>query len=346
MNDTDERDRPEGSFRELMESDEFNNNSNELLFAVGNDESGKLIVADITTLHHLLIAGPAGTDKDVLLCSIILSLLYKYKPEECKLVLIDSFKGFNDITHLLFPVITDPLFAVSTLRLLADEVDNRYGLFVTKGVRRIKEYNDLINRDEDTGKILPYIVIIIDELEELMIKYKQDTEDLICRITQKGRSAGIHLIAATKRPSIDIITGLIKANMPSRIAFSVSNKTESYIILDEPGAEELKRREKMLFWPVYAKEPLRLQVCNLDFYDIYDVRAMFGLEEDWLYKEAVETVIKEKKCSVKMIQRKFWLGYRRAASLIHMMEKRGIVGPADDNGQRKINEIESQVKDI
>ena len=248
--------------REVIESSEFENNKSKLSVALGKDVAGKTIIADIGKMPHVLIAGSTGSGKSVCINSIITSIIYNAKPSEVKLVMVDpkvvELSVYNGIPHLLIPVVTDPKKAAGALAWAVQEMDDRYNKFAQKGVRDLKGYNKAIEKENENAK-LPQIVIIIDELADLMMVAAKEVEEAICRLAQKARAAGMHLVIATQRPSVDVITGLIKANVPSRIAFAVSSQVDSRTILDSTGAEKLLGKGDMLFYPVGASKPLRVQ---------------------------------------------------------------------------------------
>ena len=346
------------TLREVIESDEFNSNSYSLNFAIGKDISGLPIIADIAKMPHLLIAGSTGSGKSVCVNTIINSILYSANPDEVKFLMIDpkvvELTNYNGIPHLLIPVVTDPKKASFALNWAVTEMTKRYKLFADNGVRDISGYNE---RCEEK---LPKVVIIIDELADLMMVSPNEVEDAICRLAQMARAAGMHLIVATQRPSVDVITGVIKANIPSRIAFAVSSQTDSRTILDMGGAEKLLGKGDMLFYPVGAPKPIRLQgafisdreVGNIvgyvksqvdeinyttDLIDNIDKGiSLENVSEDDLIKDAIEFVVSSNQGSASMLQRKFRIGYNRAARLIDEMEERGIVGPSEGSKPRKV----------
>ena len=248
--------------RGVLDSDKFRSSDSKLTIALGKDVAGNVQLADISKMPHVLIAGSTGSGKSVCINTIITSIIYNAKPSEVKFVMVDpkvvELSVYNGIPHLLIPVVTDPRKAAGALAWAVQEMDNRYNLFAAKGVRDLKGYNKAIEKEEETGK-LPQIVIIIDELADLMMVAKNDVEDAICRLAQKARAAGMHLVIATQRPSVDVITGLIKANVPSRIAFAVSSQVDSRTILDSIGAEKLLGKGDMLFFPAGAPKPSRVQ---------------------------------------------------------------------------------------
>ena len=248
--------------RDIIDTVEFENHKSKLAFALGKDVAGKEIVADIAKMPHVMIAGATGSGKSVCINTLITSIIYKAKPSEVKLVMVDpkvvELSVYNGIPHLLIPVVTDPRKAAGALAWAVQEMENRYATFAAKGVRDLKGYNEAVDKADGIGK-LPHIVIIIDELADLMMVAKKDVEDAICRLAQKARAAGMHLVIATQRPSVDVITGLIKANIPSRIAFAVSSQVDSRTILDMVGAEKLLGKGDMLFYPAGAPKPTRIQ---------------------------------------------------------------------------------------
>lgn len=351
--------------REVIESEEFSKHPSKLAFAIGKDISGENIIADIAKMPHLLIAGATGSGKSVCINSLIVSLLYKSSPEEVKLLMIDpkvvELGIYNGIPHLLIPVVTDPKKAAGALNWAVQEMVNRYKLFADKAVRDLKGYNQLMRKNGGDG-ILPQVVIIIDELADLMMVAPNDVEDAICRLAQMARAAGMHLVIATQRPSVDVITGVIKANIPSRISFAVSSQIDSRTILDMGGAEKLLGRGDMLFHPVGKPKPVRVQGANItdaevervvDFvkaqgntaYD-EDLIEEINNEEtaseaspgdsDELLPRAIELVVDAGQASVSLIQRKFKVGYARAARIVDQMEERGIVGGFEGSKPRQI----------
>ena len=347
--------------REVIESDEFANNKSKLSVALGKDVAGKTIIADIAKMPHVLIAGSTGSGKSVCINTIITSIIYNAKPSEAKLVMVDpkvvELSVYNGIPHLLIPVVTDPKKAAGALAWAVQEMDDRYNKFAQKGVRDLKGYNKAIEKENENAK-LPQIVIIIDELADLMMVAAKEVEEAICRLAQKARAAGMHLVIATQRPSVDVITGLIKANVPSRIAFAVSSQIDSRTILDSTGAEKLLGKGDMLFYPVGASKPIRIQgafVSDDEVEKIVDFIKMNAGEvsysediietieksnksdkellesescdndSDPFLQEAIETVIETGQASTSFIQRKFKVGYARAGRIIDQMEERGII---------------------
>lgn len=351
--------------RDVLESAEFLQHPSKLAFAIGKDVSGETIIVDIAKMPHLLIAGATGSGKSVCINSLIISLLYKASPEEVKLLMIDpkvvELGVYNGIPHLLIPVVTEPKKAAGALNWAVQEMVSRYKLFADKAVRDIKGYNDLMER---TGEqpIMPQIVIIIDELADLMMVAPNDVEDAICRLAQMARAAGMHLVIATQRPSVDVITGVIKANIPSRISFSVSSQIDSRTILDMAGAEKLLGRGDMLLYPVGKAKPLRAQGANITDSEVENVVEFVkaqgnvdyddniieeinnedslynsdSIERDELLPRAIEMVIDAGQASVSLIQRKFKVGYARAARIVDQMEARGIVGGFEGSKPRQL----------
>jgi len=344
--------------RSLLSSPVFQRLNTPLAFALGEDISGSPVVAKLTDMPHLLIAGSTGSGKSVCLNCIIMSLLYNTVPDELKLVFIDpkmvELTVYNGIPHLMCPVVTDPKKAAVVLRWMVTEMEKRYRMFAEKGVRDINRYNQV------TDEKIPYIVIIIDELADLMMVAPVEVEDSICRLAQMARAAGMHLIVATQRPSVDVVTGVIKANIPSRIAFAVSSQADSRTILDMSGAEKLLGKGDMLFFPVGAVKPYRVQGAyvsdqdiekTVDFikqqsYQTEDENQIkeleFSLEQadleydDDLFWDAVGVFVESQKASVSLLQRRLRIGYARAARLVDLMEERGIVSPLDANKKREI----------
>ena len=358
------------TLREIIESEEFQKSKSRISVAIGRSIGGEAIVADLKSMPHLLVAGSTGSGKSVCINSMIISLLYKAAPEEVKLILIDpkvvELSIYNGLPHLMIPVVTDAGKASAALGWAVSEMNDRYNKFAAEGVRDLQSYNETVRANGEDDKVLPQIVIIIDELAELIMTAKNTVEDSICRIAQKARAAGMHLIVATQRPSTDVITGVIKANIPSRIAFAVSSQTDSRVILDVGGAENLLGKGDMLYGPQSISKPLRVQGCFISDNEVKDVidfvKAQYTMAdynediihamnnagisagstseedgEDELLKDAIETVVRAEQCSVSMLQRRFRIGYNRAARLVELMEERGIVGPPDGARPRKVN---------
>ncbi len=340
------------SFRDIIENSSFFKMNSNLSCAFGKDITGKPVIGDLAEMPHLLIAGTTGSGKSVCVNTIICSILFKATPDEVKFIMIDpkqvEFVVYEGLPHLITPVVTDPKKAAGSLKWVLREMENRYTLFNQNKVRNLEGYNNLVG---DDGEKLPRIVVFIDELADLMMVAAKDVEDAICRLAQKARAAGIHLVVATQRPSVDVITGLIKANMPSRIALSVSSQTDSRTILDMGGAEKLMGKGDMLYFPVGMAKPLRVQGAYLDeriikpivehcknlsepeYIDgvaqsVESTETQDGIE-DPLFYDAAKSVINAGKASTSMLQRRFRIGYNRAARLIEELQDRGIVGPAD-----------------
>ncbi len=360
------------TLREVLESPENLNSNAAICAALGKDIMGTSKVMDLTKMPHLLVAGSTGSGKSVCINGIIASILMRYKPSEVKLVLIDPKKveltNYNGIPHLLCPVVSDPKKASLTLQRVVKEMDDRFQLFSDKEVKNIAGYNALIDKEnkKNPGKNLahmPYIVAIIDELADLMLVASKEVEDSITRITQLARAAGIHLIVATQRPSTDVITGLIKNNIPSRISFAVSSQIDSRTILDQSGAEKLLGRGDMLYFPMGESSPTRVQGCFINDDEIkrlidyckkqatvnYDEEFVnvsqnsssggsnsFADEDDEAYNDVVDFAIATGKISASLIQRRFRFGYNRAARMMDLLESRGIVGPQNGSKPREV----------
>ena len=359
--------------RDVLESDEFAESKSKMSVALGKDVAGKVAIADMAKMPHTLIAGSTGSGKSVCINTIITSIIYKAKPSEVKLVMVDpkvvELSVYNGIPHLLIPVVTDPKKAAGALAWAVQEMDNRYNLFAQKGVRDLKGYNALIEKEEGVGK-LPQILIIIDELADLMMVAAKEVEDSICRLAQKARAAGMHLIIATQRPSVDVITGIIKANIPSRIAFAVSSQVDSRTILDQVGAEKLLGKGDMLYYPTGAAKPTRIQgafvsdeevekivsfvktngeaTYNEDILDSIEKSGKTDKEiqdtnskdpddnTDEHLMEAIDLVVETGQASTSFIQRKFNVGYARAGRIIDQMEERGIISGYQGSKPRQV----------
>ncbi|MDD4363039.1 MAG: DNA translocase FtsK 4TM domain-containing protein [Atribacterota bacterium] len=353
--------------REIVESSEYQSNSNILPIALGKDIGGKNIITDLIDLPHLLIAGSTGSGKSVCVNSIILSLLYRFGPDMIKFVMVDpkrvELNVYNGIPHLIFPIITNPKKVDKVLSWAISEMEKRFKIFAEVGVRNLKGYHEYIKNVKDDKIMLPYIVIIIDELADLMLTSPVKVEESLCRLAQMTRATGIHLIIATQRPSVDIITGSIKVNFPSRIAFAVSTQVDSRTILDVNGAEKLLGNGDMLFSPINSSKPIRAQGAYVAEKEIKNIVSFLinngpapdfnetileqrdihekdnevsAEEEDELFEDAVDTIINNNQASISILQRKLRIGYTRAARLIDMMEDKGIVGPYDGRNPRKI----------
>ena len=361
--------------RDVIESRTFTEHRSHVAFAVGKDIGGSCIVGDIAKLPHVLIAGTTGSGKSVCTNSLIVSMLYKSTPDEVRFIMVDpkmvELAPYNGIPHLLIPVVTDPKKAAGALQWAVFEMMKRYKAFSEKGVKDLAGYNALSETDEEVKK-LPTVVVVIDELADLMLVAAKEVEDSICRVAQMGRAAGMHLVIATQRPSADVITGLMKANIPSRIAFAVASSLESRIILDTPGAEKLVGKGDMLYFPLGSGKPTRVQGCFITPEEIervvkfvketgeadYSDDVMQKIEEvmrkddkgsskqaasgeakddgDELLPAAVEVILETGQASVSMLQRRLKLGYSRAARLVDQMEERGIVGPFEGSKPRQV----------
>lgn len=350
--------------RDVIDSEIFKGFKSKLTFALGKDISGSPVVSDISKMPHLLIAGATGSGKSVCINTLIMSILYKAEPNEVKLLMIDpkvvELSVYNGIPHLLIPVVTDPKKAAGALNWAVREMDSRYNVFAEHNARNIDAYNN-IKKEKGKKDFMPKIVIIIDELADLMMTAAGDVEEAICRLAQKARAAGIHLIIATQRPSVDVITGVIKANIPSRLAFAVSSGTDSRTILDMVGAEKLLGKGDMLFYPAGIPKPIRLQgafitdkeVENIvDFVKkgkehVYDQSIVDKITSpqqasessndlDEFFDKAIDLVVEKGKASVSMLQRQFRIGYNRAARIMEELEERGIVGNEEGSKPRKV----------
>ena len=365
------------SLREVIDSQEFVKARSKSAFAVGKDIAGNCIIGNIAKLPHMLIAGTTGSGKSVCMNSIIISLLYKASPDDVKLIMVDpkmvELGIYNGIPHLLIPVVTDPKKAAGALQWAVTEMMRRYKAMSDAGVRDLESYNSIMEGHEEDGKKIPQVVVIIDELADLMLVAAKEVEESICRIAQMGRAAGIHLVIATQRPSADVITGLMKANIPSRIAFAVASAMESRIILDTQGAEKLVGKGDMLFAPIGDGKPKRVQGCfvsdseveavasyvKTNFSTHYDQQVIEEIEKkaiqtdnktstsdpepnrdelagDEMLPAAVDVILETKQASVSMLQRRLKLGYARAARIVDEMEEKGIVGPFQGSKPRSI----------
>ncbi len=373
--------------RECIGSPAFANAKSRLSFAVGKDITGKPVIGDIAKMPHMLIAGTTGSGKSVCINSMLISLLYKSTPEEVRLIMVDpkmvELGNYNGIPHLLIPVVTDPKKAAGALNWAVGEMERRYKLFADHQVRNLVGYNDLMRSEKakaeqtedghpEQYQVLPQIVIVIDELADLMMVAAKEVENSICRIAQKARAAGMHLVVATQRPSADVITGIMKANIPSRIAFAVASQIESRIILDTTGAEKLIGKGDMLYAPLGEGKPTRVQGCFISNEEIEAVIARIketstaeyseeilehieqqaeqvgnnkggssgtndpGDDEDELIEEAIEVIMDCRQASTSMLQRRLKLGYSRAARIIDQIENRGIIGPSEGSKPRQI----------
>ena len=366
--------------REVIDSPEFEKCKSRVSFAVGKDIGGNRIIGDIGKLPHLLIAGTTGSGKSVCMNSLIISLLYKAKPEEVKLIMIDpkmvELGIYNGIPHLLIPVVTDPKKAAGSLQWAVTEMMRRYRMMADAGVRDLESYNKQARASaDDELEPMPQIVVVIDELADLMLVAAKEVEESICRIAQMGRASGIHLVIATQRPSADVITGLMKANIPSRIAFAVASAMESRIILDTAGAEKLVGKGDMLYAPLGQGKPKRVQGCFITDDEVQEVVSFVkasseveysdsvmaeidkkaaesgksgsggsgstaaetdGSDGDEMLPAAVDVILETGQASVSMLQRRLKLGYARAARIMDEMEERGIVGPFEGSKPRQL----------
>ena len=375
--------------RECIGSPAFANAKSRLSFAVGKDITGKPVIGDIAKMPHMLIAGTTGSGKSVCINSMLISLLYKSTPEEVRLIMVDpkmvELGNYNGIPHLLIPVVTDPKKAAGALNWAVGEMERRYKLFADHQVRNLVGYNDLMRAEKakaeaaaaegetaaaEQYQVLPQIVIVIDELADLMMVAAKEVENSICRIAQKARAAGMHLVVATQRPSSDVITGIMKANIPSRIAFAVASQIESRIILDTTGAEKLIGKGDMLYAPLGEGKPLRVQGCFISNEEIESVIEKIketstaeyseeilehierqaeqadsksggsagdpGEDEDEMIEEAIDVIMESRQASTSMLQRRLKLGYSRAARIIDQIEERGIIGPFEGSKPRQI----------
>ena len=365
--------------RDLLESDQFQNSKSNLTFAVGKDIGGKVVVSDIAKMPHLLVAGSTGSGKSVCINTIIMSLIYKADPEDVKLIMVDpkvvELNVYNGIPHLLIPVVTDPRKAAGALNWAVAEMMKRYQQFAEYNVRDLKGFNEKIAQLPDDGERpqkMAQIVIIVDELADLMMVAPKDVEGAICRLAQLARAAGLHLILATQRPSVNVITGLIKANMPSRIAFAVSSGVDSRTIIDMNGAEKLLGKGDMLFYPTGFPKPVRVQGSFVSDKEVQSVveylidnhgRASYSdeLEEqmsgeipaegvavaeggadgdkdsrDQYFADAGRLIIDKEKASIGMLQRMFKIGFNRAARVMDQLAEAGVVGPEEGTKPRKV----------
>ena len=369
------------ALRDLLESNEFQEFNSNIAFAVGKDIAGKTVVADIAKMPHMLIAGATGSGKSVCINTLIMSILYKAHPDDVKLIMVDpkvvELSVYNGIPHLLIPVVTDPKKASAALHWGVSEMEDRYRKFADYNVRDLKGYNKKIEtmpvcEGEERPKKMPQIVIIVDELADLMMVCPGEVEESICRLAQLARAAGIHLIIATQRPSVDVITGLIKANMPSRVAFSVSSGVDSRTILDMNGAEKLLGKGDMLFYPQGYSKPARVQGAFVSDKEVSDVVDYLknqtlgnvynsyaedieekiknigssggssgsgsggGNDRDEYFEEAARFIIDKDKASIGMLQRVLKIGFNRAARIMDQLCEYGVVGEEEGTKPRKV----------
>lgn len=354
--------------REVIDNKDFQTSNNKLAFALGKDIAGKSVIGDLATMPHTLIAGATGSGKSVCINTLIVSLLYKYSPKEVRLLMVDpkvvELSIYNGIPHLLIPVVTDPKKAAAALNWAVNEMNKRYNLFSESSVRNIEGYNALFDKGIIEEK-LPYMVIIVDELADLMMTCPNDVEDYICRLAQKARAAGIHLIIATQRPSVDVITGVIKANIPSRISFAVSSGIDSRTILDQTGAEKLLGRGDMLYCPMGENKPVRVQGAFISEEEVervvnfikdegvsidYEESIIEHIENeskgtdkgtessdvDELLNEAIKIVVEYNQASTSFLQRKLRIGFNRASRIMDDLEERGIISEKDGSRPREV----------
>ncbi len=360
--------------RELLESQEFQNTEKTLPLALGKGMGGKPVIADLVDLPHLLIAGATSSGKSVCINTIILSVLYKFTAREVKFLMVDpkmvELSVYEGIPHLVGPIVTDPKKAALALEWVIKEMERRFRVFADLGVRNLKGYNSIVEDTPGYTK-MPFIVVIIDELADLMMVAPGDVEESLCRLAQMARATGIHLIVATQRPSVDVITGLIKANFPSRIAFTVSSQVDSRTIIDMNGAEKLLGKGDMLYFPVGVYKPIRVQGAYVSEKDIRKVVDFLRSkkekednvdtiylkeeelekketdidEEDELLKESLKIIYTYNRASASLLQRELKIGYPRAARLIGLLEKKGYIGPQEGSKPRKILKREESIQD-
>lgn len=351
--------------REVIEDSKFQRSTSKISVALGKDISGEAIIGDLSKMPHVLIAGATGSGKSVCINSLIISILYKYDPEHVRLLMVDpkvvELNVYNGIPHLLIPVVTDPKKAAGALNWAVNEMTRRYQSFAEYGVRNIEGFNELAKKNKEL-KSLPYIVIIVDELADLMMVSANEVEDYIARLAQMARAAGMHLVIATQRPSVDVITGVIKANIPSRISFAVSSAIDSRTILDSGGAEKLLGKGDMLYYPVGEQKPKRIQGAFISEEEVeaivsrikvqkdqllYDQEIMEHIEKgrsdqedseegDELYQEAVKVVVENQQASTSFLQRKMRIGYNRAARIMDQLEERGVISQRDGSKPRQV----------
>jgi S-DNA-T family DNA segregation ATPase FtsK/SpoIIIE len=353
--------------REVLDSEEFINTKAKVAFALGKDIAGKCVVGDLSKMPHMLIAGATGSGKSVCINSLIISILYKYSPEDVKLLMVDpkvvELNVYNGIPHLLIPVVTDPKKAAAALNWAVNEMTRRYKLFADNGVRNIESYNGLHTKGIVEEK-LPFIVIIVDELADLMMVCPNDVEDYIARLAQMARAAGMHLVIATQRPSVDVITGVIKANIPSRISFAVSSQVDSRTILDSSGAEKLLGKGDMLFYPVGESKPIRIQGAFISEEEVEHVinfikdsqtsesteyqneilehinnessPSLQNDDADELLEEAIRIVVESGQASTSYLQRRLRIGFNRAARIMEQLEEHNIISPRDGSKPRQV----------
>ena len=360
--------------REVIENKKFQNSTSKISVALGKDISGEVIIGDLSKMPHVLIAGATGSGKSVCINSLIISILYKYQPEQVRLLMVDpkvvELNVYNGIPHLLIPVVTDPKKAAGALNWAVNEMTRRYQSFADQGVRNIEGFNALTKKKKELEAI-PYIVIIVDELADLMMVSANEVEDYIARLAQMARAAGMHLVIATQRPSVDVITGVIKANIPSRISFAVSSAIDSRTILDSGGAEKLLGKGDMLYYPVGEQKPKRIQGAFISEEEVeaivsrikvhkdqlsYDEDILYHIEKgkdladtsesDELLEEAIKVVVENQQASTSFLQRKMRIGYNRAARIMDELEERGIISGRDGTKPRQVLMSESEFNDL
>ena len=360
--------------REVIESDAFVNAKYKLAFCLGKDIGGNCVVSDLSKMPHVLIAGATGSGKSVCINTLIISILYKYLPDDVKLLMIDpkvvELSIYNGIPHLLIPVVTNPKKAAGALSWAVNEMTRRYKIFADNSVRNIEGYNELFYKGRIDNK-LPWVVIIIDELADLMMVCPNDVEDYIGRLAQMARAAGMHLVIATQRPSVDVITGVIKANIPSRISFAVSSQIDSRTILDSTGAEKLLGKCDMLFYPVGESKPLRIQGAFISEEEVEKVVNFIknqnpkseyreeiieeinnnsteskSVDEDELLNEAIKIVVEADQASTSLIQRKLRIGYNRAARIVEQLEEKGVISKRDGSKPRNILITKEEIENL
>ncbi len=359
--------------REVIEDKKFQNSTSKISVALGKDISGEVIIGDLSKMPHVLIAGATGSGKSVCINSLIISILYKYQPEQVRLLMVDpkvvELNVYNGIPHLLIPVVTDPKKAAGALSWAVNEMTRRYQTFADQGVRNIEGFNELTKKKKELEAI-PYIVIIVDELADLMMVSANEVEDYIARLAQMARAAGMHLVIATQRPSVDVITGVIKANIPSRISFAVSSAIDSRTILDSGGAEKLLGKGDMLYYPVGEQKPKRIQGAFISEEEVeaivsrikvhkdklsYDEEILHHIEKgkdlgdisesDELLEEAIKVVVEQQQASTSFLQRKMRIGYNRAARIMDELEERGVISGRDGTKPRQVLMDESELSD-
>lgn len=360
--------------REVIEDSKFQRSTSKISVALGKDISGEAIIGDLSKMPHVLIAGATGSGKSVCINSLIISILYKYDPEHVRLLMVDpkvvELNVYNGIPHLLIPVVTDPKKAAGALNWAVNEMTRRYQSFAEYGVRNIEGFNELAKKNKELQS-LPYIVIIVDELADLMMVSANEVEDYIARLAQMARAAGMHLVIATQRPSVDVITGVIKANIPSRISFAVSSAIDSRTILDSGGAEKLLGKGDMLYYPVGEQKPKRIQGAFISEEEVeaivsrikvqkdqlsYDQEILEHIEKgradqedgeegDELFQEAVKIVVENQQASTSFLQRKMRIGYNRAARIMDQLEERGVISQRDGSKPRQVLLSEYQLRE-